>query len=392
MMPAFLVPLHEYNTCHEPGGQPTGGRFCGKDAFVPRPPKPPLPFTRRPTIHDNYSSRMFMTPRERHGWEVLKQEAMEARLAMTSAEEAALRAGDPFGLLKPDVIKHLNRPDLVELRHRHENLVTRMRDFGDDVTRRGILQVARELDFPPGNIRIINDANPREFTVGGMQWKEGGHYSPQTNMIEINLATARGIGIVRMVAHEIAHAKFEVWRAAMDRESEALRDWQPSGLAELTTPNRTPWSASGEVRPQFRAEFRRKFPAHAAVADTWGSAYTASSLSRQMMEDDGFTDYSKAYWAEANNPAKQQHYMYTSHTGRQLMGSTLYRAVDETLAEVSAWRVARRMQPVVPSVPSGMRQIRTTKAPRVRKGGPSEAWRKFSASINQFYRAHGRPS
>lgn len=28
-MPCFLVPLHEYNQCHLPGGNPTGGQFCG---------------------------------------------------------------------------------------------------------------------------------------------------------------------------------------------------------------------------------------------------------------------------------------------------------------------------------------------------------------------------
>jgi len=27
----FTVPIHEYNRCHEPGGRPTGGRFCDED-------------------------------------------------------------------------------------------------------------------------------------------------------------------------------------------------------------------------------------------------------------------------------------------------------------------------------------------------------------------------
>lgn len=29
-MPAFLVPLHEFNFCHLPGGTPEGGQFCSK--------------------------------------------------------------------------------------------------------------------------------------------------------------------------------------------------------------------------------------------------------------------------------------------------------------------------------------------------------------------------
>ncbi len=40
-MPVLLVPLHEYNQCHEPAGSPVGGRFCGRDAFVfPAKPTP----------------------------------------------------------------------------------------------------------------------------------------------------------------------------------------------------------------------------------------------------------------------------------------------------------------------------------------------------------------
>ena len=27
-MPCFLIPLHEYNKCHDPGGTPEGGQFC----------------------------------------------------------------------------------------------------------------------------------------------------------------------------------------------------------------------------------------------------------------------------------------------------------------------------------------------------------------------------
>lgn len=33
----ILCPIHEFNDCHEPGGTPVGGRFCGRDAFVSLP-------------------------------------------------------------------------------------------------------------------------------------------------------------------------------------------------------------------------------------------------------------------------------------------------------------------------------------------------------------------
>lgn len=34
LMPAFLVPVHEHNDCHNPGGNPGGGRFCGKGEWA----------------------------------------------------------------------------------------------------------------------------------------------------------------------------------------------------------------------------------------------------------------------------------------------------------------------------------------------------------------------
>jgi hypothetical protein len=33
-MPTFTTPLHEFNACHEPAGQPTGGQFCADTVKV----------------------------------------------------------------------------------------------------------------------------------------------------------------------------------------------------------------------------------------------------------------------------------------------------------------------------------------------------------------------
>jgi DNA topoisomerase I len=33
-MPAFLVPLHEFNACHLPAGRPDGGQFCGTGTWA----------------------------------------------------------------------------------------------------------------------------------------------------------------------------------------------------------------------------------------------------------------------------------------------------------------------------------------------------------------------
>lgn len=38
LMPSFLVPLHEFNTCHTPAGSSAGGQFCGdEDVADPGP-------------------------------------------------------------------------------------------------------------------------------------------------------------------------------------------------------------------------------------------------------------------------------------------------------------------------------------------------------------------
>lgn len=380
-----FVPVHESNDCHEPGGQPTGGRFCSKDAFVPRPPRKPLPFTRRPGPEfELWQSTLFMTPRERHQWKVLHQKTQAASDARAKEEEAIMRQTRADMKLAPDT------PELVELRHQHEGLMMEMRGFAEEVTRRGIAEIAKELDYPPDRLRIINDSNPREFIVGGKTWKEGGHFKPTVNEIQINIATTRGMGLVNMVAHEIQHAKFEVWRSAMEREAAAI--WKDHDVFEKFM------NVSGGIKPEHRVEFARRYPAHAAVTDTWGHGYTTSSLSSKMMEDDGFTDYSKAYWVDARNAQPGGgFYTYTSHTGAILTGSPTWRAIDETLAEVAAWRVERRMTPVKTYRSKDGKEVRTvggvvTKRPEA----PSKAWRKFAAQINQFYRAHGheytRPS
>ena len=47
-------------------------------------------------------------------------------------------------------------------------------------------QVARNLGVDPDIIHVV-DKTPPEFTVGGIKFKEGGHFSPSTGQIEINV-------------------------------------------------------------------------------------------------------------------------------------------------------------------------------------------------------------
>jgi hypothetical protein len=369
-MPAFLVPLHEFNPCHTPGG-PGGGQFCSThDAFVPMPPRRPLPFTRRrvPTsqINDLWAARLYMTPAEKGAWEQLRKGIMRANEALMAVERAADQRVQA-GTKQPE-------PEVEAARAKFNDLAEQMRVIEKQAARRVIGAVAKELDFPPDRITIVDDPHPREFVVGGRRWNEGGHFNPQTGQIQINIHTSRGVGLVDMVAHEIAHAKFEVWQSAMSAESERLNSWKPEGVEQ--TRSGMFIRASGAVYPQFLAAFKREFPAHAAVMGTYGSYYVKEPdrVHQQMIEDDGFTDYSKAYWTEAVAASSSGRYwQYKSFTGRQRTGTPFERAIDETLAEVAGWRVSRRLGLIAA-------------AEKV----PTKPWRKFSAQINQFYRAHGQ--
>lgn len=371
-MPAFTIPLHEFNPCHTPAGSPAGGQFCARDAFVPVPPRKPLPFTRRKAKADDLSGTggiAYMTPGERREWNRLKQAILDANTDLMAVERKIWN--DTGGMIP--IAKIRNRPELEAARAEFNGLAEQMRVLEKQAARRIIGVIAKELDFPPDRITVVDDPKPREFMVGGRRWNEGGHFNPVTGQIQINIHNSKGLGLVDMVAHEISHAKFEVWQSAMSAESERLNKWAPPGVEQ--TRSGMFIRADGSIYPQFLAAFKREFPAHAAVMGTYGSYYVKEPhrVYQQMIEDDGFTDYSKAYWTEAQAASSSGRYwQYKSFTGRQRTGTPFERAIDETLAEVAGWRVSRRIGLVADTA-------------------PSKPWRKFSAQINQFYRAHGAP-
>jgi hypothetical protein len=362
--------LHEFNPCHAPAGSSGGGQFCAThDAFVPMPPRRPLPLTRRKgNSADLFGHYLYMNPAERREWNTLRRAADKAISRQFQLESDALyAAGGPWEPPPPT-------PDIEALRKEQAIHYGKMFDIEAQAARRAITTIATELGFPPERLKIIDDQNPREFVVGGQRWNEGGHYRPTDNTIQINIRNLSGIALVKMVSHEIAHAKFEVWQSAMSAESERLNQWKPEGVEQ--TRSGMFIRADGSVYPQFLAAFKREFPAHAAVMGTYGSYYVKEPhrVYAQMIEDDGFTDYSKAYWTDAQAASSSgRHWQYKSFTGVQRTGTPFERAIDETLAEVNSWRVARRMGWIAG-------EERT----------PTKPWRKFSAQINQFYRAHGQ--
>jgi hypothetical protein len=373
-MPAFLVPLHEFNPCHNPDGA-GGGQFCSS-INSPRA-RTPLPFTRRKSsVDDRYSHRLYMNRAERREWDQLFTDMKPVNQALLNAERAEMQRHDPYNLLAKDSRWHVTvtTPEITAGRAKVAEFYEKMRTIEDRAARRVVGEIATELGFT-GVINIINDPNPRKFKVGDKSWNEGGHYQPATNTIQVNIHNSNGIDLVKLVAHEVAHAKFEQWQSDMGAESERLRTWEPAGAAE--TRSKSFLRADGMVYPQFLATFRREFPAHAAVMDVWGSYYataeTARDLSAKMYKDDGFTDYSRSYWEATKGPNSSQIWSHQSHTGRTITGTPFYRAVDETLAEVAAWRVGRRMG-VIPMAANT----------------PSKEWRKFSARLTGHARGQQR--
>lgn len=173
-------------------------------------------------------------------------------------------------------------------------------------------EIAMQMGVDPDIINVV-DKDPREFQVGNQQFKEAGHYNPNTKEIEINarntyhaqMSVTNGV-----VAHEISHAMFHAAEQAQSVEHEEISSLPKAEYDRLFT-------NSGYVRPEMQAEVHQRFPVSAfwyrhlgdsymETAEEQGQ-YTDKGLSKSryirnldaLIYDDGVSSYSAAYWQES---------------------------------------------------------------------------------------------
>jgi len=142
-----------------------------------------------------------------------------------------------------------------------------------------------------------------DFKVGDKTYQSGGTYYGNDNRIEItdinDPATVGGVA-----SHELMHAKYHAVREAYHAEGEAIAALTRNDdvdIDDIMSPN-------GRIKEAYQDQF----PVHTVMPDGFGS-YT------DLKRDDGITDYSRAWWAAANEGKAD--------------GET---AVNETLAEMAS--------------------------------------------------------
>jgi thioredoxin reductase/8-oxo-dGTP pyrophosphatase MutT (NUDIX family) len=192
-----------------------------------------------------------------------------------------------------------------------------------------ILEKARaaveDVGYDPARVFIGRRGRP--FTVGSRQYRTGGEAfttgdgvdgegNPrQKGDIVVYAQSDKGFAEdfpIRGVAiHEATHQK---WQAVKERynaeEREAIDASGPS-----TPPDQQPLDAQDDLRPGFEDQY----PAYAALSPV----LSAAGAGRQSLIDhDGVSPYSKSYW-DAYAAARSGKVAW------------LYRAIDETLAEIA---------------------------------------------------------
>lgn len=157
-----------------------------------------------------------------------------------------------------------------------------------------------------GNVYYDPTAGP-SFDVGDHHGlEEAAHYTPRTNEITVHAGafgddpeTLDGI-----MAHEVEHAKFQVWTTEVDREMRAAHDEDdrirmglPGGRDP--EPHQSPVGVDGLLRPEAAAQY----PAAWASQEIRGGPpheYGTDGM-RALAEEDGVSHYSMDYWDAWSN-------------------------------------------------------------------------------------------
>lgn len=202
-------------------------------------------------------------------------------------------------------------------------------------------ETLEEMGLDPTIANVV-DKDPREFEVGGQTFHEAGHYNPNTGMIEINARNGYDVrmSVTRgLVAHEATHAMYDRVKREWAEERTAYNNMSNEDIEKIRM--------DGTPKPEYVEEFAKKYPISTEMDKVWGF-----KLQEQMIEENGHTNYAKAYW-DAIQP------------GRPFVPGGLDRAVNETLAEIMSLRLAPKGYPAIKQ--------------------PSQKWQDFATTLHKVY-------
>lgn len=229
--------------------------------------------------------------------------------------------------------------------------------------------VADRLGYNAQHVDVV-DIPPREMVVAGRTLHEGGRFDPNTDRIEINARVNTVEAPVQgLIAHEMMHAQdATVSKARLEDHADIRRMMDADKEHGLHEFDRL-FGRSGYPKASRIPEIEARWPVAAAMAKTHpnGDSYLGTwsqgtdgkwafdeqahrSRAEQMQKDDGFTAYSKLYWAQVKQPFTREY----------------WRAVQETVAEVGAY------------------QDRAPRGPW-KEGVPAKSWQAYGRAIKEAY-------
>lgn len=198
------------------------------------------------------------------------------------------------------------------------NIAQAFRDYRARV-KPAIKQVAEELGYNPKYIQF--EGAPYQFNVDGTNYTAGADYNPNTRVIRLFSGVVqeqdKRINITKsVVAHEIQHDKWNSFMETANRQSAELSDRLTQERMDGVD-----WRSSF-MKPD--GTFRNATDTAKYKAQDLRSRLLDNVAMKDLQEADGVTGYSASHWANFQRTKKTYDY---------------YRAIDETLAEVSALKV-----------------------------------------------------
>jgi hypothetical protein len=198
----------------------------------------------------------------------------------------------------------------------------------------------------------VIDQEGRTFERGGVQWREGGHCVLSTGEVTINSKSLGNEidGVQRIVAHELMHGTYEKVHEQYQREYDSLSN----NLAVEMRADGMP-----------KQEFEHLYPTYVRLYPY----LNANDSFTKLREQDGVTDYSKAYWKDFGEGKCSFHI-----------------AVHETLAEIAAENEATGIIPGQKFYRDFYKEVR--KEYRILNGQQRRRARSKDAPVSRVYVPH----